>query len=153
MTNSLEDSKVTFQAMFKAMFHHNEELLKRCVVRVQRPAQIKRWFNQPLDTQFRHIHQVHAFISHEIVRIYKEKMKKKTWWVTKAIFNTIRYPSLSLSFSLIFEDVFRSSHSFMWGTLQAFGWEKSKLTSILWPKPQWHKNRSYITLRVSQYFK
>jgi len=50
---------------------------KRCIVRVQCPAQIKRWFDQPFDTQFCHVHQVHAFISHEIIRIYR-KQKKNT---------------------------------------------------------------------------
>lgn len=71
----LLSSKFTFQAMFKAMLHHNEELLKRCIVRVQCPAQIKRWFDQPFDTQFCHVHQVHAFISHEIIRIYRKRKK------------------------------------------------------------------------------
>lgn len=63
----------TFQAMFQAVLHHHEELLQRCVVGIQSSPQVQSRFDQALDTQLGHVHQVHAFVSHEIIRICKPK--------------------------------------------------------------------------------
>lgn len=63
----------TFQAVFQAVLHHHKELLQRCVVRIQSSPQVQSRFDQALDTQLGHVHQVHAFVSHEIIRICKPK--------------------------------------------------------------------------------
>lgn len=64
----------TFQAVLQAVLHHHEELLQGGIVRVQGSPQVQSGFNQALDTQLCHVHQVHAFVSHEIIRICGKEM-------------------------------------------------------------------------------
>lgn len=48
----------TFESVFQAVLHHDEELLQWGVVRVQRAAQVESGFDQALDAQLGHVHQV-----------------------------------------------------------------------------------------------
>lgn len=64
--------------MFQTVFHHNEELLERCIVRVERTSKVERRLDQAFDAQFGHVHQVKPFDSDGILRILTTKQKTRS---------------------------------------------------------------------------
>lgn len=55
------------------MFHHDEELLERSVVGVERASQVEGGLYQALDAQFGHVHQVEPLNGDGVLRIWKCK--------------------------------------------------------------------------------
>lgn len=110
--------------MLEAVLHHHEELLQGGIVRVQRAAQVQRGLDQPLDAQLGHVHQVHALVSHEVIRVCN---KGRKMLVTNKSWAYYRKHSTLLCLSLSFEGIFRAVSS-TGGTLQAFCGEKSTST-------------------------
>lgn len=71
----------TLQAVLQAVLHHYEELLQRCIVRVERAAQVESGLDQALDAQLGHVHQVKPLDGDGILRIWSEKTEKESFTV------------------------------------------------------------------------
>lgn len=60
-TKIIRGASHTFQAVFETVFHHDKELLQRCIVGVERASQVEGGLDQAFDAQFGHVHQVEPF--------------------------------------------------------------------------------------------
>lgn len=65
----------TFQAVFQAVLHHDEELLEWCIVGVECSSQVESRLDEAFDAQFGHVHQVKPFDGDGILWIWKGRKK------------------------------------------------------------------------------